>query len=529
MGWRSVLPVLPSHCLHPSAGDQPVQPRSPAAWLLAWVVCRLGCSRRQGFGGASGSNSLMGRRRGMVARPRRCPPDVPQNAAMPDTVAEPVQRARTYAMQAHLRIDHRRKVTGQPYEVHLKAVHELVRSVTDDAQTQAAAWLHDIVEDTTVTIGDLRREFGEAVAQLVGELTDVSRPGDGNRALRKEIDRRHLAAASVRAKTVKLADLIDNCRDICRHQPAFAPVYLQEMAALLEVLGDGDAALYRRAWTLCRREADRLGAVLQPAHSMAADEEASQIGLLASERVMRHFARTFCAADIAERVPSFDASLPQRGVREAMRIHGDVVAVVRQQGRGFAYLHFDELQDVDDAPQLRMFRQGQVVPTDAPLADVFEVLSRHDFCFVQQFGEVVGAVTRGDMGKPVVRMWLFGILTIVEMALTERIRRGFPHGTWRAFLTPARQAKAEQLLAERQRMGQRADLVDCLQFGDKGSILLADAGFLAAFGFANRSAAKARMQHLQSLRNNLAHAQDIVAQDWAQILLMARDVARFGV
>jgi len=454
---------------------------------------------------------------------------LPQNSAMPDTHAEPVQKARIFAMQAHQRIDHRRKVTGQPYEVHLKSVYELVRSVTDDAQTQAAAWLHDIVEDTTVTIGDLRREFGDAVAQLVGELTDVSRPGDGNRALRKEIDRRHLAGASARAKTVKLADLIDNCRDICRHQPAFAPVYLQEMAALLEVLGDGDAALYRRAWTLCRREAERLGAVLHPAPSKAADEESSQIGLLASERVMRHFARTFCAADIAERVPSFDALQPQRQVREAMSGHDDPVALVRRHGRGFAYLHFNELRDVDEAPQVRMFREGQVVATDAPLADVLEVLSRHDFCFVQQFGEVVGAVTRGDMGKPVVRMWLFGILTIVEMALTERIRRSFPNGTWRAFLTPARHAKAEQLLAERQRLGQRADLVDCLQFGDKGSILLADAGFLAAFGFANRSAAKARMQHLQSLRNNLAHAQDIVAQDWAQILLMARDVARFGV
>jgi hypothetical protein len=448
---------------------------------------------------------------------------------MSNTLAEPVQAARTYAMQAHMRIDHRRKVTGQPYEVHLKAVFEQVLSVTSDAPTLAAAWLHDIVEDTTVTIGDVRREFGEAVAQLVDELTDVSRPGDGNRALRKEIDRRHLATASAAAKTVKLADLIDNCRDICRHQPDFAPVYLQEMAALLDVLGDGDATLYRRAWTLCRREADRLGAVLQSADAAAAADEASQIGMLASERVMRHFARTFSAADIAARVPSFDVSQTQRQAREAMQTHGDPVAVVRRLGRGFAYLAFNELQDVDEAPQVRLFREGQVVGTDAPLADVFEVLSRHDFCFVQQFGEVVGAVSRGDMGKPVVRMWLFGILTIVEMALTERIRRSFPNGTWRAFLTPARQARAEELLAERQRMGQRADLVDCLQFGDKGSILLADAGFLAAFGFANRSAAKARMQHLQSLRNNLAHAQDIVAQDWAQILLMARDVARFRV
>lgn len=82
----------------------------------------------------------------------------------------------------------------------MKAVHELVSGVTTDPATNAAARLHDLVEDTTVTIGDVRREFGDAVAQRVGELTDLSRPGDGNRAARKAIDRRHLAGASPAAQ-----------------------------------------------------------------------------------------------------------------------------------------------------------------------------------------------------------------------------------------------------------------------------------------------------------------------------------------
>ena len=85
------------------------------------------------------------------------------------------------------------------------------------------------------------------MAQLVDELTDVSRPGDGNRAARKAIDRAHLAAASPRAKTVKLADLTDNARDICRHDVGFGRVYLAEMEALLGVLGDGDAELLAKA------------------------------------------------------------------------------------------------------------------------------------------------------------------------------------------------------------------------------------------------------------------------------------------
>lgn len=106
-----------------------------------------------------------------------------------------VARARGFAVGAHEHIGHRRKYHGQPYATHLEGVAALVTSATDDPETIAAAWLHDVVEDTPATLEDVERAFGPAVAALVEALTDVSRPRDGNRAARKEIDRRHLAAA----------------------------------------------------------------------------------------------------------------------------------------------------------------------------------------------------------------------------------------------------------------------------------------------------------------------------------------------
>ncbi|MGD8533445.1 MAG: HD domain-containing protein, partial [Gammaproteobacteria bacterium] len=146
-----------------------------------------------------------------------------------------VARAQDFAVNAHRRIDQRRKYSGQPYDAHLKAVAAIVRSVTDDPEIIAAAWLHDTLEDTPATYEQLEAEFGERVAHMVAELTDVSRPTDGNRAVRKAIDRRHLARASSRAKTVKLADLIDNCSDIVKHDPKFGRVFVTEAAALIEV------------------------------------------------------------------------------------------------------------------------------------------------------------------------------------------------------------------------------------------------------------------------------------------------------
>ena len=153
--------------------------------------------------------------------------------------------ARTFATMAHCQ--QRRKYTNAPYITHPAAVAELVRSVPHTEEQLAAAWLHDTVEDCGVTIGEIERLFGLTVAVFVEALTDVSRPEDGNRAARKAIDRAHTAKAPPEAKTVKLADLIDNSRSIVAHGAKFAAVYLEEKRLLLPVLTEGDATLWAMA------------------------------------------------------------------------------------------------------------------------------------------------------------------------------------------------------------------------------------------------------------------------------------------
>jgi len=154
-----------------------------------------------------------------------------------------VERARVFATAAHTAIGQVRKYTFEPYIVHPAEVASIVRSVPHTDEMVAAAWLHDTVEDTDVTIELIRAEFGDKVAELVGWLTDVSRPEDGNRAVRKAIDREHSASAPAEAQTVKLADLIANTRSIMKHDVAFAKTYLEEKRLLLEVMDRGDATL----------------------------------------------------------------------------------------------------------------------------------------------------------------------------------------------------------------------------------------------------------------------------------------------
>lgn len=160
-----------------------------------------------------------------------------------------VAKALDFATKAHG--NQVRKYTGEPYTNHLVEVMNIVRTVKSDDSMLAAALLHDTIEDTSVTEADVKKEFGDRIAQLVVELTDISKPEDGNRATRKAMDRDKLAKVSDDAQTIKLADLISNGKDIAINDPKFAKVFLNEKRQLLEVLDRGDSTLMKKAkWIL---------------------------------------------------------------------------------------------------------------------------------------------------------------------------------------------------------------------------------------------------------------------------------------
>lgn len=171
-----------------------------------------------------------------------------------------VEKARVFATAAHAAVGQKRKYTGEDYISHPIEVANILHQAgyrTDEIQ--AAALLHDLREDTHITHELIRKEFGDYVATLVDGLTDVSRPEDGNRATRKEIDRKHIAKQSSMCKTIKLADIISNSKNILEHDWEFARVYLKEKMALLRVLEDGDVRLWEEAYEIVQNGLEQLG------------------------------------------------------------------------------------------------------------------------------------------------------------------------------------------------------------------------------------------------------------------------------
>jgi (p)ppGpp synthase/HD superfamily hydrolase len=156
--------------------------------------------------------------------------------------------ALTYATAAHAAVGQMRKYTDEPYIVHPIRVGDIVDKFGGTDEMIMAAYLHDVVEDTAVSIDNIHDMFGPVVARIVDGLTDVSVPEDGNRAVRKAIDRQHSADARYEAQFVKCADIMDNASDIGDNDPSFNVVYRKEMVLLLEVLDKvKDEPIYKAA------------------------------------------------------------------------------------------------------------------------------------------------------------------------------------------------------------------------------------------------------------------------------------------
>jgi hypothetical protein len=150
---------------------------------------------------------------------------------------------------------------------------------------------------------------------------------------------------------------------------------------------------------------------------------------------LRVFERAFTAQDIAELLLSFDSDRPANDVAAAMSEARVEVAGIRHNGALCGFVEAASLgQGLCEAFR-REFAPDQVVGTGNSLTDVIEVLTRHDWCFVSAFGSVAGVISRRDVQKPAVRMWLFGIITVAELEFTERVRQKWPDESWTSLLS----------------------------------------------------------------------------------------------
>jgi myo-inositol-1(or 4)-monophosphatase len=133
-----------------------------------------------------------------------------------------LDRAILFAVRCHSGVERRGK--GFPYIVHPMEAMAIAATMSSDQEVLAAAALHDVVEDTGVTLDELRAQFGERVAALVD--TESDRLGEGlDWMARKEDSLQRLKQASRDEKIVAMGDKLSNMRAIARDYTSKGEVF----------------------------------------------------------------------------------------------------------------------------------------------------------------------------------------------------------------------------------------------------------------------------------------------------------------
>ena len=148
-----------------------------------------------------------------------------------------VRKAASFAKEKH---KHQKRLTGEPYFVHPKSVAASVAKWTSDPNVVAAAYLHDVIEDTGCDYEDLETRFGRKVADYVSMLSrDFRRP----KKLSLIEFRKTLRKAPPEVKLIEAADIEHNLRS--KASPDFMRRYVEKTRATLPYLKDGRPRKYQ--------------------------------------------------------------------------------------------------------------------------------------------------------------------------------------------------------------------------------------------------------------------------------------------
>jgi len=240
-------------------------------------------------------------------------------------------------------------------------------------------------------------------------------------------------------------------------------------------------------------------------------------------RMEKLFTEGFSVMDIAEPLPSIEGVSPAADALELVEKTRLPILGILEEDRIAAFLRLEDISNGLCRDRARPLDELPVLEHEASLPETFEALAGSPYCLVRVDGDVRSIVGRLDIQKAPVRMWLFGMVTIVEMFMTRIILEAYPDNGWTGMLTKNRLKRAERFMKERTRTGGGVRLIDCLQLSDKATIIMKDEDLFAEFRFESKREARKAVREFESLRNNLAHSHDL-SLNWEAILDISRNI-----
>jgi len=223
------------------------------------------------------------------------------------------------------------------------------------------------------------------------------------------------------------------------------------------------------------------------------------------------FERQITVASIAEPLLSFDGGSLTHHVRQLMEDKNFDIVGVRHDGTVDAYVEKTKLAEgilTDHAVRLAL---DDVVPQITALYDAFELLKKREWFMVSVFGRSSGIVTRGDLQKTPVCMWLFGLVSLLELHGIRVIREFYKDDSWTDALPPDHLKAAEKYRRKHHDRNEALDLVEYISLADILTVLHTGTRTSQMFILTPPSNPAEITNRIKTLRDNIAHGHDITS------------------
>lgn len=173
---------------------------------------------------------------------------------------------------------------------------------------------------------------------------------------------------------------------------------------------------------------------------------------------------------------------------------------------------------------VRLLHDSEVISESTPLLEVIDILCKKEQVFVKVKRTVTHLVTRSDLDTIPVRIWLYGMISIFEYELKEKINQ--LNIKWEEKLTSGRLAKAEELYVLKQSKNEEISLLGCIQLGDVGTIVFKLWEHFNDFfpsGYSKKTI-QSIFNKINLLRDALAHGQKL-QMEWPEVYQLAEIIS----
>lgn len=239
---------------------------------------------------------------------------------------------------------------------------------------------------------------------------------------------------------------------------------------------------------------------------------------------MKIFESDITASNIDSQLIFVDRNSDSSVIKEKMSKYDfDVLGTTDDEGKE-GYVENANLDNGSSYLNFNSFDSSDLIADTTPLIDVFPLLREEPHrLFVLYGNQIRGIITISDLQKIPVRIFLFGLISILEMKVTQIIRNRYKNETWEQKITYDRLKPAKKLHERQKLINENIELLDCLMLFDKNTIILKTNDVIDKLGYSKNNLKKI-FGRILNLRDTIAHSRDLTNLNSSKIIDLSIDI-----